>query len=158
MTAVRIRLELNGEDRAFAVEPRISLAEALRTVCGLTGTHIGCDEGVCGACTVLVDGEPVRACLYFAVQANGREVTTVEGLSDGINLTPVQAAFQAEHAVQCGFCTAGFLMLAEGALRRGVTGEEAVAEVASANLCRCTGYTAIIRALRKALGDAKASG
>lgn len=152
-------MEVNGEDRTIVVEPRTTLVEALREACHLTGTRVGCEEGVCGACTVLVDGEPVRACLMFAIQAHGTQVRTVEGLSDGTSLHPLQQAFIDNHAVQCGFCTAGFLMLAVGALEKdpGID-DAALEEIATANLCRCTGYQPILRALKAARGAAEEGG
>ena len=113
-----ITLTINGRDHAIAVEPRRTLADAIREDCGQTGTHIGCEHGVCGACTVIVDGEPVRSCLMFAVQADGKKIRTVEGLADGDKLHPMQQAFMDHHGLQCGFCTPGFLMLAVGVLER----------------------------------------
>jgi aerobic carbon-monoxide dehydrogenase small subunit len=115
---VEVTLSVNGRDYALHVEPRHTLLDAIRDGCGLTGTHMGCEHGVCGACTVLLDGEPIRACLMFAVQAQGAAIRTVEGLAAGDALTPVQRAFIAHHGVQCGFCTPGFLMLATGILER----------------------------------------
>ena len=113
-----ITLTINGRDHQIAVEPRRTLADAIREDCGQTGTHIGCEHGICGACTVLVDGEPLRSCLMFAVQANGKKIRTVEGLADGEHLHPMQQAFMDHHGLQCGFCTPGFLMLAVGVLER----------------------------------------
>lgn len=148
---IQMTMEVNGAQRTIVVEPRATLVDALRDECHLTGTRTGCDEGVCGACTVLVDGEPVRACLMFAVQAHGSEVRTVEGLADGATLGVLQRAFVEAHAVQCGYCTAGFLMLAAGALERDpAMDDDALVALASANLCRCTGYQPIVRALRSA--------
>jgi aerobic carbon-monoxide dehydrogenase small subunit len=143
-----IALEINGRRYAVAVEPRRLLADVIRDDCALTGTHIGCEHGVCGACTILVDGDPVRSCLMFAVQARGKKIRTVEGLAAGKELHPLQAAFIAEHGLQCGFCTPGFLMLAVALLERdpGID-EAALREALSANLCRCTGYDAIIKAV-----------
>jgi carbon-monoxide dehydrogenase small subunit len=151
MTKRTVTLTVNGTAHAVTVEPRRTLADALREDCRLTGTHLGCEHGVCGACTVLVDGDPVRACLMFAVQAEGREVRTVEGLAkDGV-LHPMQEAFSEYHALQCGFCTPGFLMLAVGALERDPDmGEDAQREMLSSNLCRCTGYQNILKAVRAA--------
>lgn len=151
---MRITLRVNGVDYVIEVPPRRTLADALREECGLTGTHLGCEHGVCGACTVLVDGEAVRSCLMFAVQCDGREVRTVEGLAatDGSD-HPLQAAFSAEHALQCGFCTPGFLMLAAGALENdpGIAEDpERLRELLTSNLCRCTGYEAIRRAVVRA--------
>ena len=146
-----VTFEVNGASHSIEVEPRRSLADALRDNCGLTGTHLGCEHGVCGACTVLVENEPVRACLMFAVQADGRKIRTVEGLEkDGV-LHPMQEAFAEHHALQCGFCTPGFLMLAIGALERNPDMNEAEQrEMLSSNLCRCTGYQNILKAVSAA--------
>ncbi|TVS84193.1 (2Fe-2S)-binding protein [Mycobacterium helveticum] len=151
---MRITLRVNGIDYEIEVPPRRTLADALREECGLTGTHLGCEHGACGACTVLVDGDAVRSCLMFAVQCDGRAVRTVEGLAapDGSD-HPLQAAFSAEHALQCGFCTPGFLMLAAGALENdpGIAEDpERLRELLTSNLCRCTGYEAIRRAVVRA--------
>ena len=146
-----MRLEANGETFDVAVEPRKTLADALREDCGLTGTHLGCEHGVCGACTVLLDGEPVRSCLLFAVQCSGREIRTVEGLADGDRLHPLQQAFWDHHGLQCGFCTPGFLMLAAAVLEQdpGISDAD-LREALSSNLCRCTGYQNIITAVKAA--------
>jgi carbon-monoxide dehydrogenase small subunit len=144
-----IELAVNGECHDLAIEPRRTLVDVLRHDLGLTGTHVGCEHGVCGACTVLVDGAPVRACLMFAAQAEGYDVRTVESLAGGDGgLTDLQQMFSEHHALQCGFCTPGFLMLAEGFLaeRPGATKEE-IREVVAANLCRCTGYQTIVEAV-----------
>lgn len=145
-------LYVNGERRTVSVEPRKSLADTLREDCRLTGTHLGCEHGVCGACTVLLDGEPVRSCLVLAVQARGYSVRTVEGLAaeDG-TLHPLQQAFWENHGLQCGFCTPGFLMLAAGLLEseEPIT-DEVIDHVLSSNLCRCTGYQNISKAVRAA--------
>jgi carbon-monoxide dehydrogenase small subunit len=148
---VDIRLNVNGRNHAIRVEPRCTLVDAIRDQCGQTGTHIGCEHGVCGACTVIVDGEPVRSCLIFAVQAQGKQIRTVEGLASGDSLHPLQQAFIDHHGLQCGFCTPGFLMLASHALERqpDIDGEELLDLLAS-NLCRCTGYQNIIKAVRAA--------
>ena len=151
---MRITLWVNGVDYAIDVPPRRTLADALREECGLTGTHLGCEHGVCGACTVLIDGDAVRSCLMFAVQCDGRAVRTVEGLAapDGSD-HPLQAAFSAEHALQCGFCTPGFLMLVAGAMENdpGIAEDpERLRDLLTSNLCRCTGYEAIRRAVVKA--------
>jgi carbon-monoxide dehydrogenase small subunit len=128
--------------------------DAIREECGLTGTHMGCEHGVCGACTVLLDGQPIRACLMFAVQAEGAAIRTVEGLATGEALDPVQRAFIAHHGVQCGFCTPGFLMLAPAVLAREPDiSDDELREVLSSNLCRCTGYQNIVAALRAALAE-----
>lgn len=146
---IDITLTVNGEARPISVEPRRTLADALRDDCGLTGTHLGCEHGVCGACTVLLDGEPVRSCLMFAVQAGGRAIRTVEGLADGDELHPLQQAFRDHHALQCGFCTPGFLMLAVGLLEKNARLDDAgLRQVLSSNLCRCTGYQNIFKAVR----------
>jgi carbon-monoxide dehydrogenase small subunit len=152
MTAPRnITLLVNGREYSVRVEPRKTLADTIREDCGLTGTHLGCEHGVCGACTILVDGAPVRSCLLFAVQCEGMEIETVERLaSDGV-LHPLQEAFWEHHGLQCGFCTPGFLMLAKGALEEdpALTGEK-LREVLSSNLCRCTGYQNILTAVEAA--------
>ncbi|HZU89809.1 MAG TPA: (2Fe-2S)-binding protein [Stellaceae bacterium] len=145
---IDVTFTVNGATRTIRVEPRRSLADALREECGLTGTHLGCEHGVCGACTVLVEGEPVRSCLMFAVQAEGLRVRTVEGLAEGDRLHPLQQAFWDHHGLQCGFCTPGFLMLAAGILENTPAVEEAELRAAlSANLCRCTGYQNILKAV-----------
>jgi aerobic carbon-monoxide dehydrogenase small subunit len=149
----RIHLRVNGRAHELTVEARRTLADMLRHDLGYTGTHLGCEHGVCGACTVLVDGCPVRSCLMFGVQADGTEVSTVEGLSAGEELSDLQQAFSDHHALQCGFCTPGFLMLAEAYLaQRGSTGpgdpaEAEVRELVASNLCRCTGYQGIVEAV-----------
>ena len=146
-----IVLTVNGRDYPVRVEPRRTLVDTIRDECGLTGTHIGCEHGVCGACTVILDGEAVRSCLMFAVQAQGKELRTVEGLADGRRLHPVQRAFIAHHGLQCGFCTPGFLMLAVNTLeRKPDIGDEELLDVLSSNLCRCTGYQNIVKAVKAA--------
>jgi len=146
---VDLKLRINGRDHSVRVEPRKTLVDAIREDCGLTGTHIGCEHGVCGACTVIVGGEAVRSCLMFAVQAQGKPIRTVEGLATGNALHPLQSAFMAHHGLQCGFCTPGFLMLAVSALERDPNiGDEELLDVLSSNLCRCTGYQNIIKAVR----------
>jgi aerobic carbon-monoxide dehydrogenase small subunit len=146
-----ITLNINGADHAITVEPRRTLVDVIRDDCGQTGTHIGCEHGVCGTCTVLVDGEPVRACLMFAVQADGRRIRTVEGLADGEKLHPMQEAFMKYHALQCGFCTPGFLMLAIGVLeKKPDLNDDEIVDILSSNLCRCTGYENIIKAVKAA--------
>ena len=146
-----ITVNINRREYAIAVELRRTLADAIREDCGLTGTHIGCEHGVCGACTVIVDDEPMRSCLMFAVQADGKKIRTVEGLADGDRLHPMQQAFMDHHALQCGFCTPGFLMLAVGVLERDPNiSDEDLLDVLASNLCRCTGYQNIIKAVRAA--------
>ena len=152
-----ITLTINGVDHKLVVEPRRTLVDVIRDDCGQTGTHIGCEHGVCGACTVLVDGDPVRSCLMFAVQADRRRIRTVEGLQQGEQLHPMQQAFMHHHALQCGFCTPGFLMLAVGVLeRRPDLKDEELIDILSSNLCRCTGYQNIIKAVRAAAVEMKA--
>lgn len=144
-----ITLHVNGEDRQVTCEPRRTLADVLRHDLHLTGTHLGCEHGICGACTVLVDGQPSRACLVFAAQADGRRVETVEGLAQDGTMSPLQEAFSEHHGLQCGFCTPGFLMLATGLLREDpAPSDEEIRDVAAANLCRCTGYQGILDAIR----------
>ena len=151
---VDLTLEVNGRPYRVRVEPRRTLADALRDDCGLTGTHLGCEHGVCGACTILADGQPVRSCLMFAVQCEGVELRTVEGLADGDRLHPLQQAFWENHGLQCGFCTPGFLMLAAGFLEQNPDpGEEELREMLSSNLCRCTGYQNILKSVRQAAAD-----
>jgi aerobic carbon-monoxide dehydrogenase small subunit len=150
-----VRAVVNGEPVEVVVEPRRLLADMLREDAHLYGTHLGCEHGVCGACTVLVNGEPVRSCLMFAVQADGAEITTVEGLSEnGGGLHPLQEAFREHHALQCGFCTSGFLLTSLSLLRErpDIDDEDAIREALAGNLCRCTGYANIIDAVRDAAG------
>jgi aerobic carbon-monoxide dehydrogenase small subunit len=151
---IAVTLSVNGRDYPLRLEPRRTLLDAIREECGLTGTHMGCEHGVCGACTVLLDGQPIRACLMFAVQAEGAAIRTVEGLATGDALDPVQRAFIAHHGVQCGFCTPGFLMLATAVLAREPDiSDDELREVLSSNLCRCTGYQNIVAAVRAALAE-----
>ena len=146
-----VRIVVNGDARSATVEARATLADFLREQCHLTGTHLGCEHGVCGACTVLIDGEPVRSCLMFAVQAEGCQIRTVEGLAKGDELHPLQQAFIENHGLQCGFCTPGFLMLATGVLEREPDiSDEDLIDVLASNLCRCTGYENIVKAVRAA--------
>jgi aerobic-type carbon monoxide dehydrogenase small subunit (CoxS/CutS family) len=152
-----IRLRVNGQEHELAVESRRTLADMLRHDLGYTGTHLGCEHGICGACTVLVDGVPARSCLMFGVQADGSDIGTVEGLADGEDLSDLQQSFSDRHGLQCGFCTPGFLMLAEGYLREARPGDAGAAdaepteteirELVAANLCRCTGYQGIVEAV-----------
>jgi 2-furoyl-CoA dehydrogenase 2Fe-2S iron sulfur subunit len=154
-----VRFTLNGRDVAGEAEPRLLLSDFLRHVLGATGTHVGCEHGVCGACTVHVDGNAMRACLMLAVQAEGRRIDTVEGLAgaDG-TLGPLQRAFRRHHALQCGFCTPGILMsLAAFFARHPDPGEQAVRELLSGHLCRCTGYTGIVRAALDAAAEMRSA-
>ena len=152
-----ITLSINDKSYTVTVEPRRTLVDVIRDDCGQTGTHIGCEHGVCGACTVLLDDEPVRACLIFAVQAEHRKIRTVEGLQCGERLHPMQEAFTRHHALQCGFCTPGFLMLAVGALEKWPDlSDKQMIDILSSNLCRCTGYENIIKAVRAAATEMKA--
>jgi aerobic carbon-monoxide dehydrogenase small subunit len=147
-----VKVSVNGRPTEATVEPRLTLADYLRERCGLKGTHLGCEHGACGACTVLVDGHAMRSCLMFAVQADGSEVTTVEGIaSDDGELSPVQAALRECHGLQCGFCTPGFVMSITALLRDNPrpTHEE-IREGLSGNFCRCTGYQGIVNAVRRA--------
>ncbi|GAA0502866.1 (2Fe-2S)-binding protein [Saccharopolyspora subtropica] len=143
-----ITITVNGTEHEVLVESRRTLADVLRHDLGHTGTHLGCEHGICGACTVLVDGVPARSCLMFGVQADGTEVRTVEGLADGDRLSDLQEAFSRHHGLQCGFCTPGFLMLAEAYLAENPGADRAeIREVVSSNLCRCTGYQGIVEAI-----------
>ena len=154
MEKIEVSFTANGEPRTIEVEPRRSLADALREECGLTGTHLGCEHGVCGACTVLVEDQPVRSCLMFAVQAEGARIRTVEGLADGDKLHPLQQAFWDHHGLQCGFCTPGFLMLAVGILEQNPNiAETELREALSSNLCRCTGYQNILKSVLAAAAE-----
>jgi aerobic carbon-monoxide dehydrogenase small subunit len=158
MNKIDIKLNINGRDYAVQAEPRRTLVDVIREDCGQTGTHIGCEHGVCGACTILVDGEPVRSCLMFAVQADGKQIRTVEGLAKGDELHPLQRAFMEHHALQCGFCTPGFLMLCAGVLEREPDiSDEDLLDVLASNLCRCTGYQNIIKAVRAVAADMRNS-
>jgi aerobic carbon-monoxide dehydrogenase small subunit len=152
MPDVDIRVTVNGQLRGATVEPRLTLADFLRERCQLTGTHLGCEHGVCGACTVLLDGAAVRSCLVFAVQADGAEVTTVEGLgSEGGGLSVVQQAFRDCHGLQCGFCTPGFVVSVTALLRDNPDPtDEQIRHGLAGNLCRCTGYQGILAAARQA--------
>lgn len=149
---IAIELVVNGRPYRETVEPRLLLSDFLRHTLGLTGTHVGCEHGVCGACTVLLDGVAVRSCLLFAVQADGAAVTTVEGLAAEGELTPLQQAFRRHHALQCGFCTPGILMAASDLLARGRPSREEIVDMLSGHLCRCTGYEPIIAAIEEAAG------
>ncbi len=149
----KITVTVNGESRQAAIEPRLLLADFLRQTLGLTGTHVGCEHGVCGACTVLVDGDSVRSCLMFAVQADGRSVETVENLSSIGRMNALQESFHAHHALQCGFCTPGMLMTATDLIKKyPLATDDAIREGLSGNLCRCTGYEHIVKAIRAVVG------
>jgi carbon-monoxide dehydrogenase small subunit len=143
-----INLTVNGTEHELVVESRRTLADVLRHDLRYTGTHLGCEHGICGACTVLIDGSPARACLTFGVQADGSEISTVEGLAGDAGLSDLQEAFSEHHGLQCGFCTPGFLMLAEAYLAENPQpSTEEIREVVAANLCRCTGYQGIVEAI-----------
>lgn len=143
----KIALTVNGQHHEAEVETRVHLADFLRVQLKQTGTHLGCEHGACGACTVLVEGEAVRSCLMLAVQANGKEVTTIEGLADIDNLHPLQQAFRDQHGLQCGFCTPGMILSLVAFLKKNPSPDErAVREAVSGNLCRCTGYQGIVAA------------
>jgi carbon-monoxide dehydrogenase small subunit len=146
---ITVSVTVNGTQYKRTVEPRLLLSDFLRHELGLTGTHVGCEHGVCGACTIIFDGKPVRSCLMLAVQADGHEITTVEGLGTMDDLHPLQEAFQEAHAVQCGFCTPGFLMTLVPFLEENPNPTEAeIREAISGNLCRCTGYQHIVDAVK----------
>jgi carbon-monoxide dehydrogenase small subunit len=148
---MKVEFDLNGTRVAAAVEPRTTLADCLRDQFAQTGTHLACEHGVCGACTVLINDEAVRSCLTLAIQTDGERVTTVEGLSSDDALSPLQAAFRKHHALQCGFCTPGFITTAHALLlQEPDADEERIREVLSGNLCRCTGYVPIIEAVLEA--------
>ena len=153
-----ISITVNGERHELAVEARRTLADVLRHELGRTGTHVGCEHGICGACTVLLDGLPTRSCLVFGVQADDCEVETVEGLAEGDVLSPLQQAFSDAHALQCGFCTPGFLMVATALLRENPhPSDEQIRAAVASNLCRCTGYEPIVDAVRAAAAGASAA-
>jgi aerobic-type carbon monoxide dehydrogenase small subunit (CoxS/CutS family) len=149
-TDVTVALQVNGSIRRATVEPRRLLSDFLRHDLGLTGTHVGCEGGMCGACTVILDGEPARSCLVFAVQAAGSEVETVESLGTPDDLDPLQESFHRNHGLQCGFCTPGILMAATACARRGDHLEYVIDEVLDGHLCSCTGYAGIRAAIRDA--------
>ncbi len=152
-TTVQIKVSVNGEEREGEVEPRLLLVHFIRETLSLTGTHIGCDTTHCGACTVILDGRAVKSCTIFAVQANGREVMTVEGLEQDGKLHPIQQAFTEEHALQCGFCTPGMMMTGFAFLQNNITpSEDEIRRAISGNLCRCTGYVNIVQAYQSAAG------
>jgi carbon-monoxide dehydrogenase small subunit len=148
---MEITVRVNGEPRTADVEPRLLLTHLLRDRLGLTGTHIGCDTTSCGVCTVLLDGVPIKSCTMFAVQADGREITTVEGLAGADGLHPIQEAFAEEHGLQCGFCTPAMMLVGSALLERNPDpSEEEVRWAISGNMCRCTGYMNIVKAIRRA--------
>jgi aerobic-type carbon monoxide dehydrogenase small subunit (CoxS/CutS family) len=158
-TTVPIGLTVNGIRHELNVEPRWLLVDVIRDTLGLTGTHIGCEHGVCGTCTVLLDGETVRACLMLAAGADDAEILTVEGLSGGDGLSPLQEAFREAQGLQCGFCTPGMLMIAHELLRENpAPSEQDIREAIAANLCRCTGYQGIVEAVRLAASRGRAAG
>jgi carbon-monoxide dehydrogenase small subunit len=148
---MRIELTVNGQERSGDIEPRLLLVGLIRDVLGLTGTHQGCDTSSCGVCTVLLDGTPVKSCTVLGVQANGREITTVEGLASGPALHPIQEAFRQEHGLQCGFCTPAMMLVGSALLERNPDPtEEEIRWAISGNLCRCTGYMNIVKAIQAA--------
>lgn len=153
---VTIELKVNGKTLSESAEPRMLLSDFLRHNLGFTGVHVGCEHGVCGACTVLLDNQPVRSCLMFAVQARHHEITTIEGLATGNEMHAVQSAFRKHHGLQCGFCTPGMVLTAVDLIRRVPDlNEDDVREGMSGNLCRCTGYDGIVRAVLNAADDLK---
>jgi aerobic carbon-monoxide dehydrogenase small subunit len=152
---LEIMVTVNGESHTEDVEPRLLLTGLIRDVLGLTGTHVGCDTTSCGACTVLLDGVPVKSCTVFAVQADGREITTVEGLMQDGELHPIQAAFKEEHGLQCGFCTPAMMLVGSALLESNPDpSEDEIRAAISGNLCRCTGYMNIVKAIKAAAGSA----
>ncbi len=154
---MKVGMKVNGAERTGDVEPRVLLVDFLRSNLRLTGTHIGCDTSSCGACTVLVDGEPVKSCTVLAVQADGRSITTVEGLATGAGLSPIQAGFHEEHGLQCGFCTPGMMLVGTALLEHNLDPtDEEIRWAISGNICRCTGYMNIVKAIQHA-AKAKAS-
>jgi len=158
MSSARVvRVTVNGVVHERTVEPRLLLSDFLRHTLGLTGTHVGCEHGVCGACTVLLDGDSVRACLMFAVQADGATIETVEGLGTVGRVNALQEAFHAHHALQCGFCTPGMLITATDLIKKyPLASDDDIREGLSGNLCRCTGYEHIVRAIRAVVGKGRA--
>ena len=149
-----ITLTINGRTHAVSVEPRRTLADVIREDCGQTGTHLGCEHGICGACTIIVDGAPVRSCLMFGVQADGKEIRTVEGLANGETLHPMQEAFRNNHGLQCGFCTPGMVMSAIDLVKKNPGASETeIREWLEGNICRCTGYHNIVKSIQEAAGN-----
>ena len=156
---VEITLTVNGQKRSALAEPRMLLADFLRHELGLRGTHIGCEHGVCGACTILLDGRTARSCLHFAIAVDGAVIDTVEGMASADNLHPIQEAFHQNHALQCGYCTSGFLLTTLEFLRRNPHPDEAeIRRALTNNLCRCTGYTNIVKAVAAAAAAMRAAG
>jgi aerobic carbon-monoxide dehydrogenase small subunit len=148
---VRVSMTVNGAERGGDVEPRVLLVDFLRSNLRLTGTHIGCDTSSCGACTVLIDGEPVKSCTQLAVQADGRKITTVEGLATAAGLSPMQIGFHQEHGLQCGFCTPGMMLVGTALLEHNPNPtEDEIRWAISGNICRCTGYMNIVKAIKHA--------
>lgn len=148
---MEVTVNINGTERSADVEPRVLLVDFIRTNLGLTGTHIGCDTTSCGVCTVLVDGTPVKSCTMFAVQADGRSITTVEGLKQNGELAPIQQAFREEHGLQCGFCTPAMMLVGSAFIEENPNPtEEEIRWAISGNLCRCTGYMNIVKAIKAA--------
>jgi carbon-monoxide dehydrogenase small subunit len=156
ITTRPITVTVNGEERSAEVEPRLLLVHFLREKLALTGTHVGCDTTSCGACTVLVDGTPIKSCTHFAVQVDGRELKTVEGLANGAQLHPIQQGFKEEHGLQCGFCTPGMLLVTSVLLEENPSpSEEEIRWAISGNICRCTGYQNIVKAVQWAANNMK---
>ena len=158
-TTQKVHVKLNGRETTAEVEPRLLLAHMIRDVLGLTGTHIGCDTSSCGACTVILDGRPIKSCTLFAVQADGREVLTIEGMMRDGQLHPLQQGFHEQHGLQCGFCTPGMILSAYALLQRNPSpSEEEIRWGISGNLCRCTGYQNIVAAIQSAAGKMQQKG
>jgi carbon-monoxide dehydrogenase small subunit len=157
-TTNEITVTVNGAEHSLEVEPRLLLVHLLREKLALTGTHVGCDTSGCGACTVLVDGVPIKSCTYFAVQADGKAVQTVEGLAEGAQLHPIQEGFREEHGLQCGFCTPGMMLVSAALLEENASpSEEEIRWALSGNICRCTGYQNIVKAVQWAASKQKES-
>ncbi len=153
-----VKVSVNGQERTAEVEPRMLLVHLVREVFGLTGTHVGCDTSSCGACTVLLDGQAVKSCTMLAVQADGRAITTVEGLASGGQLHPIQEAFKEEHGLQCGFCTPGMMLVSAALLEENPDpSEEDIRWAISGNLCRCTGYQNIVKSVQHAAATTRES-
>jgi carbon-monoxide dehydrogenase small subunit len=158
-TTQQVHVKLNGREHAATVEPRLLLVHLIRDVLGLTGTHVGCDTSSCGACTVILDGRPIKSCTLFAAQADGREILTVEGVVRDGQLHPLQQGFHEEHGLQCGFCTPGMILSAYALLQRNPSpSEEEIRWAISGNLCRCTGYQNIVKAIQSAAGKMQQKG